>query len=189
MKGNSLLITFGVVLVIFAIIAVSLGGSYNKLSVLDENVDSAWAQVENVLIRRADLIPNLLSTVKGYAEHEKEVLLEITKARSGLQSANTPEEYAKANQNFDEAIRNLNIVVEAYPELKANQNFLEFQTELANTENKISTERMRYNDSVKTYNTTIRRFPTNLLAGIFNFDKRVYFEINQEDAEVPKVEF
>lgn len=185
MKGKGLLI----VIVVLVIIAVSFGGSYNKISVMDEDVNNAWAQVENVLKRRADLIPNLLSTVQGYAAHEKEVLLEVTKARAGLESANSPQEYAEANANFDQAIRDLNIVVEAYPELKANQNFLEFQTELANTENKISTERLRYNDSVKIYNTTIRRFPTNLLAGVFNFDKRQYFEINQQDAEVPKVEF
>ena len=185
MKGKGLL----VIIAIIAILAISLGSSYNKLAVLDENVDGAWAQVENVLKRRADLIPNLLNTVKGYADHEKEVLLEITKARTGFQNANTPQEYEQANENFDAAMRSLNIVVEAYPDLKSNQNFLEFQTELANTENKISTERMRYNDTVKSYNTTIRRFPTSLLAGVFNFDKKVYFEINQQDAEVPKVDF
>ena len=185
MKGKGLLIIIGVII----ILAISLGGSYNKLAVLDENVEGAWAQVENVLKRRADVIPNLVSTVKGYAEHEENVLTEITKARSGLQNASTPQEFAEADAQLNSAIDSLNIVVEAYPELKANQNFLELQAELASTENKIATERMRYNETVKSYNTTIRRFPTSLLAGVFNFDKRVYFEINQQDAEVPKVDF
>ncbi len=185
MKGKGLL----VIIAIIVIIAVVFGSSYNKLSVLDENVDGSWAQVENVLQRRADLIPNLVNTVKGYAEHEEKVLLEITKARSGIQNASTPQEFAQADAQLNEAIKSLNIVVEAYPDLKANQNFLELQAELSSTENKISTERMRYNDSVKGFNSTIRRFPTNLIAGIFNFDKRVYFEINPQDAEVPKVDF
>ena len=185
MKGKGLLIIIGVII----ILAISLGGSYNKLAVLDENVEGAWAQVENVLKRRADVIPNLVSTVKGYAEHEENVLTEITKARSGLQNASTPQEFAEADAQLNSAIDSLNIVVEAYPELKANQNFLELQAELASTENKIATERMRYNETVNSYNTTIRRFPTSLLAGVFNFDKRVYFEINQQDAEVPKVDF
>lgn len=185
MKGKGLL----VIIAIIVIIAVIFGSSYNRLAVLDENVDGAWAQVENVLKRRADLIPNLVSTVKGYAEHEEKVLLEITKARSGIQNASTPQEFAEADAQLNSAIKSLNIVVEAYPDLKANQNFLELQAELASTENKISTERMRYNDSVKGFNSTIRRFPTNLIAGMFNFDKRVYFEINPQDAEVPKVDF
>lgn len=185
MKGKGLLIVIAVI----AILAISLGGSYNKLAVLDENVDNAWAQVENVLKRRADLIPSLVSTVKGYADHEENVLLEITNARSGIENASTPQEFAEADAQLNSAIKSLNIVVEAYPELKANQNFLELQAELASTENKIATERMRYNDNVKEFNTTIRRFPTNLIAGTFNFDKRVYFEINQQDAEVPKIDF
>lgn len=185
MKGKGLL----VILAIIVIIAVSLGGSYNKLSTLDESVDGAWAQVENVLKRRADLIPNLVSTVKGFAEHEEKVLIDVTNARSGIDTARTPQEFAQADAQLNNALKSLNIVVESYPDLKANQNFLELQAELASTENKISTERMRYNEVVKDYNTTIRRFPTNLIAGMFNFDKRIYFEINQQDAEVPKVEF
>ena len=185
MKGKGLLI----IAAILVIIVVVFGSSYNRLAILDENVDSSWAQVENVLKRRADLIPNLVSTVKGYAEQEEKVLLEITKARSGIQNANTPQEFAEADAQLNSAIKSLNIVVEAYPDLKSNQNFLELQAELASTENKISTERMRYNDSVKEFNTAIRRFPTNLIAGVLNFDKRVYFEINQQDAEVPKVDF
>ena len=185
MKNKSLLIIIGVIV----LVAVMIGGSYNKLNVLDENVDSAWAQVENQLKRRSDLIPSLLETVKGYAAHEKEVINSITEARAQYASAGTPQEYAQAEEGFGNAIKSLNLIVENYPDLKASQNFSEFQTELAGTENRIATERMRYNETVKGYNTRIRRFPTNLIAGIFNFDKKQYFEINQQDAEVPKVEF
>jgi LemA protein len=185
MKNKSLLIIIGVI----ALVAVMFGGSYNKLSALDESVNNAWAQVENQLKRRADLIPSLLETVKGYAAHEKEVINSITEARAQYASAGTPQEYAEAEEGFNNAVKSLNLIVENYPDLKASQNFSEFQTELAGTENRIATERMRYNEMVKGYNTKIRRFPTNLIAGMFNFDKRQYFEINQQDAEVPKVNF
>ena len=185
MKGKSLLVIIGVI----ALVAVMFGGSYNKLAVLDENVDGAWAQVENQLKRRADLIPNLLETVKGYASHEKEVIDSITAARAQYASAGTPQEYAEADAGLTSAIKSLNVIVENYPDLKANQNFADLQVELAGTENRIATERMRYNETVQGYNTTIRRFPTNLIAGVFNFDKKQYFEINEQDAEVPKVEF
>ena len=185
MKGKSLLIIVGIIV----ILAVSLGGSYNKLAILDEDVKAAWAQVDNRLKERADLIPNLLETVKGYASHEREIIEDISEARTRYSNASTPQEFAEADAQFTNAVSALNIIVENYPDLKANQNFADFQTELTGTERRISTERMRYNDSVKEYNSTIRRFPTNLIAGIFNFEKKQYFEINQEDAEVPKVEF
>ena len=185
MKGKSLIVIIGILVVL----AVIFGGSYNKLAILDENIDGAWAQVENRLKERADLIPNLLETVKGYAAHEKEIIEDISEARTRYSNATTPQEYAEADAEFSNAVSALNIIVENYPDLKANQNFADFQTELTGTERRITTERMRYNDSVKEYNSTIRRFPTNLIAGIFNFDKRQYFEINQEDGEVPKVEF
>ena len=187
MKGKSL--TLIIIIVVIALVAITSIGTYNRLASMEESVDSAWAQVENVLKRRADLIPNLVNTVKGYASHEEDVLMQITNARSGLTNANTPEEYAQANEQFDSAIRSLNIVVENYPDLKANQNFLELQAELSGTENRISTERMRYNDAVREFNTSIRRFPTNIIAGIFNFESRQYFEINAEDAQVPEVNF
>ncbi|HLR22024.1 MAG TPA: LemA family protein [Tissierellaceae bacterium] len=176
-------------IVIVVIIAIILGSSYNGLVSMEESVDGSWAQVENQLKRRADLIPNLLETVKGYASHEEKVLTQITEARSGIQSADTPEEYAEADAELSQALGNLNVIVENYPELKANENFSELQAELASTENKISTERMRYNESVESYNGKIRRFPTNMIAGIFNFDRKEYFEINEEDAEVPEVDF
>lgn len=185
MKGKGLLIIIGII-VLLAIMSV---GSYNNLATMDENVESAWAQVENQLKRRADLIPNLLETVKGYAGHEKEVIDSITAARAQYANAGTPQEFAEANEGLNNAIKSLNVIVENYPDLKANQNFADLQVELAGTENRIATARMRYNDVVKEYNTKIRRFPTNILAGMFGFDKREYFEINQQDAEVPKVNF
>lgn len=185
MKGKGLLIIIGII-VLFAIMSV---GSYNTLVTLDEGIDGAWAQVGNQLKRRADLIPNLLETVKGYASHEKEVIDSITEARAQYANAGTPQEFAQADEGLNNAIKSLNVIVENYPDLKANQNFADLQIELAGTENRIATERMRYNDTVKTYNTKIGRFPTNLMAGIFGFDKRQYFEINQQDAEVPKVNF
>lgn len=180
---------FLVPIAIVAIIIFMLGGSYNKLVSMEESVTGAWAQVENQLQRRADLIPNLVETVKGYASHEERVLTQITEARSRFASANTPQEYAEAERQFGQALNSLNVVVENYPDLKANQNFIEFQAELAGTENRLTTERMRYNEVVQSYNATIRRFPTNIIAGIFNFDKKAYFEINPEDAEAPKVNF
>lgn len=173
-------------IVIVVIILAMLGGSYNKLVSMEENVVGAWAQVENQLQRRADLIPNLVETVKGYASHEERVLTQITEARSRFTSASSPGEYAEAERQLAQAI---NVVVESYPDLKANQNFIEFQSELSGTENRLTTERMRYNEEVKSFNTTIRRFPTNIIAGIFNFNQKSYFEINEEDAETPKVNF
>lgn len=177
------------IIVIIAIIVLMLITTYNKLNRLDENVDGSWAQVENVLKRRVDLIPNLVNTVKGYAEHEKEVLMGITEARSKFESSNSPEEYAKANTELNNALTKLYAVVENYPELKSNENFLNLQDELAGTENRIATERRRYNEAVKVYNTSIRRFPTNILAKMFSFEKKEYFEISPEDAEVPDVNF
>ena len=180
---------FIIPIIVVIILVASLGGSYNSMVSLRENVDAQWAKVETVLKRRADLIPNLVNVVKGYASHESEVLTQITEARSNINSARTPEEYAEANDQMSSALRNLNIVVENYPDLKANQNFSELQAELAGTENRISTERIRYNDAVQEYNTKIARFPTNIVAGFFKFDKKAYFEIDEQDANVPQVNF
>ena len=184
MKKKYLIIVGAIVLII-----ALLGGTYNKLTILDESVDGEWAQVENMLKRRADLIPNLVNTVKGYASHEKEVLTGITEARTKFNSANSPQEYAEANTELNRALTSLYAVVENYPELKANENFSELQYELAGTENRIATERMRYNEAVKKFNTTIRRFPTNIMAKMLGFEKRQYFEISPEDAEVPEVSY
>jgi len=186
---KGVLITIAVIVAIVFIVGSSLAGTYNRLAKMEESVNSQWAQVENVIKRRADLIPNLVNTVKGYASHEEEVLTKITNARAGFESARTPEEYAEANAQFESAMRSLNVVVENYPELKANQNFLELQAELAGTENRISTERMRYNDAVREFNTAIRRFPINIIARLFGFEQKAYFQIDAEDMEVPEVNF
>lgn len=174
---------------VVVLIAALFGASYNKLAVGDEKVDSAWAQVKNVLKRRADLIPSLVETVKGYASHEKEVLTSITEARAKVNSANSPEEFQEANAEMNRSLTNLYAVAENYPDLKASQNFSELQYELAGTENRIATERKRYNEVVESFNSSIRRFPTNLIAKMFNFEKRQYFDIDEEDAEVPEVSF
>ena len=185
MKGKGLLTIVGVIV----IVGIILMTSYNGLVTLDEKVDGAWAQVENQLKRRADAIPNLLETVKGYAAHEKEVIESISEARTRYSGANTPEEYEEAEAELASAVKSLNIIVENYPDLKANENFRDFQAELSGTENRIATERMRYNEVVQSYNKKIRRFPTNLMAGMFGFEKRQYFEINDQDAELPEVNF
>jgi len=186
MKGARWLIALIVVVIAIGGLLI---GRYNTLVGMEEKVNGAWAQVENQLKRRADLIPNLVETVKGYAAHEEEVLTQITEARSSFNRANTPSEYAEANAEFERALSNLYVVVENYPELKANQNFSELQYELAGTENRIATERMRYNEAVEEFNKTIRRFPTNIIAGIFGFEAKQYFEIDEQDMKVPEVNF
>lgn len=185
MKGKGLI----VILVIAIVLGAMLITPYNNLTELDESAEAAWAQVENQLKRRADLIPNLIEVVKGFASQEKEILSNIADARKQYSGANSPEEYAEADENLTEAVRSLNIVVENYPELKSNEVFQDLQAELAGTENRIATERMRYNEVIEVYNRKIRRFPSNLTAKLFGFDKRQYFEISEQDAEVPKVEF
>ena len=185
-KGTIIL---GVVIVIIAIIIFGSISTYNGLVQLEEKTDSSWAQVENQLKRRADLIPNLVNTVKGFAAQEKDVLLSVTKARSGIEDAKTPQEYAQADQQLTNAIKQLNVVVERYPELKSNENFLNLQTQLEGTENRISVARKDYNDSVQILNARIRNFPTNIVASIFNIEKKQYFQINEADKEVPDVKF
>ena len=180
------LIIIGVIVVI---LIATLAGSYNGLVQLDEEVTGQWSQIQVQLKRRADLIPNLVNTVKGFAEQEKDVLLGVTKARSGLQEATTPEEAAKANDQLTSALGKLNVVVERYPELKSDQNFIRLQDELAGTENRIAVSRKDYNDSVKVFNQKVRRFPTNLVAGILGFSQRQYFEAGVADQETPNVEF
>lgn len=178
-----------ILVVIIAILAITLGGSYNSLVQLDEQANGQWSQIDVQLKRRADLIPNLVNTVKGFAEQEKEVLLGVTRARSGLQEASTPEQAAEANNQLTSALGKLNVVVEKYPELKSDQNFIRLQDELAGTENRIAVARKDYNDSVKTLNSRVRRFPTNIVAGIFGFGPRQYFEVAAVDKETPNVEF
>lgn len=178
-----------VVLAIIILPIMLLAGSYNDLVALDEEVNGSWAQVENQLKRRADLIPNLVKTVQGFADQEKDVLIGVTEARSKVMKADSPEEFANANNQLTSALQGLNVVVERYPELKSNENFIQLQDELAGTENRIAVSRKDYNDSAKILNSKIRRFPTNIVAGIFGIDKREYFEVSEEDTEVPDVEF
>lgn len=194
MKNKSLWIVLGIV----AVVLIWGVTTYNGLVSKDEKVASAWANVETVYQRRADLIPNLVNTVKGYAAHESKTLAEVTEARAKSTSMTidpstaTPaqmEAWMKAQGEVSSALGRLIAISENYPELKANQNFLELQKQLEGTENRISTERRKYNEEVRGYNAKIRRFPTNLIAGMFGFEKRVMFEA-QEGAEVaPVVEF
>jgi len=184
-----LLVILGI-LIIGAIGAYSLvKGTYNDLVRLDEGVNGKWAQVENQLQRRYDLIPNLVSTVKGYAAHEREVFVAVTEARSRVGSAGTTGEKMEANNQLAGALSRLLLVVERYPELKANQNFHRLQDGLGGTENRIATERMRYNDAAVGYNTKLRSFPTNFIAGFFSFERHELFEAPEAAKELPKVEF
>jgi LemA protein len=171
------------------IVGASCVGRYNSLVTQREAVDGAWAQVENVLQRRADLIPNLVATVKGYAAHEREIFTEVADARSRLLAARDPAEAGQANQRLDSALGRLLAIAEAYPQLRANENFVRLQDELAGTENRIAVERKRYNDTVRDYNARIRQFPTNLAAGLFGFRAYEYFEAEEGAREAPRVDF
>lgn len=184
-------IILGIVVFVLVVIpgCVTMG-SYNKLVQGNETVDSSWAQVENVLQRRYDLIPNLVSTVKGYASHERELFEEVTRLRSQWGAAGTTSEKVQAAQQLEGALGRLMVVVERYPDLKANQNFLALQDELAGTENRIAVERRRYNEAIRYYNILVRRFPSNIIAGFAGFEKSVaYFEAASEAQGAPKVEF
>jgi len=183
------LIVGGALLLILLIGALMFTGTYNRLVSQNEQVNQAWAQVQNVLQRRADLIPNLVETVKGYATHEKEVFENVAEARSRLAGATSPREAAAANAGLTGALGRLLAIAENYPQLKANENFIRLQDELAGTENRITVERMRYNEAVRGFNTSIKRFPTNVLAGMFKFGEREYFEAEASAQTVPKVKF
>ena len=171
---------------------------YNGLVTAEEKVSAQWANVESQYQRRADLIPNLVATVKGYAEHEQETLEGVVSARARATQTTvnadqlTPEalqQYQAAQGELTQALGRLLVTVEKYPDLKANQNFLELQAQLEGTENRISVERQRFNTEAKAYNTAIRRFPKNLLASMFGFEQKPYFEALPEAAQAPKVEF
>jgi LemA protein len=165
------------------------GCGYNTMVTLDEGVKGAWGQVETQLQRRMDLIPNYVETVKGYAAHEKETFIQVTEARSKVAGAGSIPEKIQANNQLTSALSRLMVVVERYPDLKANQNFIALQDELAGTENRISVARMRYNEAVKTYNVSIRKFPQNIIANMFDFERAEFFEAPKEAKEVPKVKF
>ena len=191
-------------IILIAVAAVVLGiffwfqGNYNNMVKMDEGVQAAWSQVENVYQRRADLIPNLVATVKGYASHEQQTLEGVISARSkATQITVNPEDltseqmekFQKAQGELGSALGKLLAITENYPDLKANTNFLELQAQLEGTENRIAVERKKFNDAARVYNTTIRQFPKNIVAGMFGFEKKPYFEAQEGAEQAPKVEF
>jgi len=183
-----------IVVIVLALIALVVFGQYvgvrNTLVAKNEAVKAAWSQVDIVLQRRADLIPNLVETVKGYAKQEQTVFGDIAKARSALLSAGTPADKIAANNQLDGALGRLLLIVENYPQLKSNENFLRLQDELAGTENRIAVERKRYNDTLQDYNTYIQQFPNNVFAGWAGFKPNdAYFKAAEGSREVPKVNF
>ena len=189
-KGKiALVAVVGIVLLLALSLYGFFKGTYNRFVSMDEAVKSSWAQVENQLQRRYDLIPNLVETVKGYAKQEKDVLIEVTNARSKVGGAANVQDKIAANNELSGALSRLLVVIERYPELKSNQNFIRLQDELAGTENRIAVERMRYNETVKSYNVAIRSFPANLLAGMFGFQKAAFFEAPAAAKPAPQVRF
>ncbi len=190
---KKILIILAVIFGILLLIALSVFGfvknTYNSMVTMDENVNGAWAQVENVLQRRYDLIPNLVNTVKGYASHEEEVFTRVTEARSKVGGAGTPAARMEAEGELSSALSRLMVVVENYPQLKANQNFVMLQDQLEGTENRIAVERGRYNEAVRAYNTYIRQFPATMIAGMFGFEKHEFFEAPEAAQTAPNVEF
>lgn len=178
-----------VILAIAAVIGLSIMGTYNRFVRMDESINAAWAQVNNQLQRRADLIPNVVNTVKGYAEHEREVLGRLADARARLAGARSPQEAIAADQELSGALARLLAVVENYPQLKADQTFIRLMDELAGTENRIAVERRRYNEEVQAYNRARRQFPGSLIARLFGFGEAAYFDVPAQAREVPKVDF
>ena len=185
---KGLIIVIAIVAVI-AILGGSLVSSYNGLVEKQANVENADAQIQVQLQRRADLIPNLVNTVKGYAQHEEDVYSALADARAKLNSASTPEEYTEANASFESALSRLLVVVENYPELKADKNFVALQDQLEGTENRISVARKDYNDIATDYNTSIKKFPTVIIAGMFGFEKVDLFEATEASQSAPTVGF
>ena len=179
-----------VALIVIVILVVLVAGAYNGLVSSRNRVKDQWSQIDVQLKKRADLIPNIVETVKGYAKHEKETLEDVIKARNALNTASTVEDEMKANNQITGALNKLFALSEAYPELKANENFMSLQKDLKDIEDKISYARQFYNDSVMTYNNKVQMFPTNIIANIFNFKESKFFEIeNAKDKETPKVSF
>jgi len=192
------LIIVGIIVLVIVLFYSFFKGTYNTMVTNSEQVDSQWAQVQNVYQRRSDLIPNLVSTVKGFAQQEKDVFIGVTEARAKATSVNidaanlTPDKMAQfqqAQEGLSGALGRLMVVVEKYPEIKSNQNFLELQSQLEGTENRITVERQKFNDITKVYNTYVKSFPNNMLAGMFGFVAKPYFEAAKGSEVAPKVEF
>ena len=198
-KGTLIaLISVGIIILLAAIMIFSGVSKYNKLVSLEENVNEKWSQVENVYQRRADLIPNLVNTVKGYAEHEQQTLTKVIEARSKATSVDVDpnnlnpqalQKFQQAQKGLSSALSRLMVVVERYPDLKASQNFRDLQAQLEGTENRIAVERRKFNQAARKYNTAIRKFPTNLIANSMGFEKKAYFEADQGAEEAPEVNF
>ena len=193
-------IIIGGLILLGVILLVSIPGSYNKLVSSEENVNKKWADVQGAYQRRADLIPNLVSTVKGYADFEQETLIKVIEQRAAATKpninvdptkldANTLAQFQKTQDELGSALGRLMVVVEKYPDLKANQNFLQLQAQLEGTENRINVERRNFNEAVQLFNSQLRKFPTIIIASIFGFDKKPYFEAQAGAQEAPKVEF
>lgn len=191
-------IVLAVIAVLLLLAYSSVKSSYNNMVTMQEGVTAQWSQVENVYQRRSDLIPNLVNTVKGYADFEKETLTQVIEARAKATSVNiNPDKLdAQSLQNFQNAqsglssaLSKLMVVVEKYPDLKANQNFLDLQAQLEGTENRITVERQKFNQSAQSYNTFIRQFPKNIFAGMFGFEKKAYFEAEKGAEKAPEVKF
>lgn len=192
------IIFFGIFILFALMFGCSAWRSYNKMVTLKEQVTGQWAQVENVYQRRLDLIPNLVNTVKGYADFEKETLTQVIEARSKATSVNinaenlTPEtmgQFQDAQDGLSSALSRLMVVVEKYPDLKANQNFLELQAQLEGTENRIATERRRFNETAREFNTYVKKFPSNIWASMFGFEEMAYFKADEEASKAPVVSF
>lgn len=183
--------TIAIILAVVALLVIVAFVMYNSLIKLRNQVDEGWAQIDVQLKRRAELIPNLVNTVKGYASHEREVLTAVTEARSALENASAPKAAAAADDMLTAAVSRLFAVAEAYPDLKASQNFGQLQEELATTENKIAFARQYYNSKVRELNTKVQTVPFNMVAGVANINNREYFEVpaDSEAREVPRVEF
>ncbi len=182
-----------IVIIIVAIVLILIGNffvsRYNTMKRMNVEVNNGWAEVENQLTRRYDLIPNLVETVKGYAKHENDVLTQVTEMRSRVGSAQTIQDKVDSNNQLTSALGRLMVVVEKYPDLKANQNFIALQDELAGTENRLSVARKRYNDVVTSFNSYLVVFPNNILAGWYNIEQATFFQAPEAAAQAPKVEF
>ena len=185
----NVLVIVGVIVLVLVIFSGWYISTRNTLVTLDESIDASWAEIENQLKRRSDLIPNLVSTVKGFATQEREVFTQIAEARAKLAGSQSVGEVAQSYNQLQSALGRLLVIVERYPELKSNQNFIRLQDELAGTENRIAVARKRYNDSVRVFNTKIRRFPASIIANIMGYEKKEYFEIEETSREVPEVDF
>ena len=185
-----LLIVLGVLLVVGLIAGVQMKSTYNELYTQKEDIAAKWSQVDIVLLRRLDLIPNLVETVKGFAKQEKEIMEAVANARAGLLNAHSPQEKIDGNGRLDSALGRLLLVVENYPNLKSNENFMRLQDELAGTENRIAIERRKYNESVQKFNTNLGLFPNNLIGSIFGFQRNdAYFKTEAAARTAPKVAF